>query len=571
MSVFAAPRPAATHRAHRPQQGQVIVLFAIALAVLMGIAAVVIDLGLLRADKARLQNALDAGALAAVHGGLITPANGQEAHDNAVKYVQTNFAGVTPTIKYFCLVSRNTATGLPNVSDVGASGACDVGLNPAAPALDTRWKCGPGSCWIPCNPAAGNTCNTVQLAGSATRSFAFGPAVKVDSGNTGGVTSAACVGACGQKVATTAPFDLVIILDRTGSMSSRRTGTAPPCTWGGITLTEGSDGPDLLNLRCATLALLSSLDPNTQRVSVGLLPASSVAAAGTTCPTTVPPSGIGSTWIPVPLSYGYSANGLLNATSQVVEAVTCFNANGSTNLASPLWFAVDYLSQVTNRPGVPKAIILETDGAPNQTDSEHFPGLDPCAAAVAAADLVRAYDDIQLYTVGFGAEQDNGASCSDPNYRQTGGAVRLLSDMSTKPAIGSTSCTAAENTDGDHFFCEPKGNELTPVFESIYQDLINTSGKLVQLYPQPYVTSVSPSSGSRAGGYSVTVTGGYFTDASSVTFGSGSASFQVLDDSHILVRSAPARGSIGTVDVLVSTPGGTSAVVSGDKFRYTSP
>jgi hypothetical protein len=82
------------------------------------------------------------------------------------------------------------------------------------------------------------------------------------------------------------------------------------------------------------------------------------------------------------------------------------------------------------------------------------------------------------------------------------------------------------------------------------------------------VTSVSPASGGLAGKYSVTITGGYFTDASSVTFGSGSASFQVLDDSHILVRSAPNRGSTGIVDVLVSTPGGTSAVVAGDKFQY---
>ena len=44
-------------------------------------------------------------------------------------------------------------------------------------------------------------------------------------------------------------------------------------------------------------------------------------------------------------------------------------------------------------------------------------------------------------------------------------------------------------------------------------------------------------------------------------------SFQVIDDSHISVVVPP--GTSGTtVDVQVSTPGGTSLITGNDKFRY---
>jgi Flp pilus assembly protein TadG len=46
-------------------RGQIMVLFTLVIVLLMVLAAVVIDAGLLRTDSARLQNALDAGALAA--------------------------------------------------------------------------------------------------------------------------------------------------------------------------------------------------------------------------------------------------------------------------------------------------------------------------------------------------------------------------------------------------------------------------------------------------------------------------------------------------------------------------
>jgi IPT/TIG domain len=84
---------------------------------------------------------------------------------------------------------------------------------------------------------------------------------------------------------------------------------------------------------------------------------------------------------------------------------------------------------------------------------------------------------------------------------------------------------------------------------------------------QPAVTSVSPSSGSTTGGSTVTISGSYFTGATSVKFGSTAAtSFTVNSDTQI-TAVAPAHAA-GTVDVTVTTSHGTSATSSSDNFTY---
>jgi IPT/TIG domain/HYDIN/CFA65/VesB-like, Ig-like domain/Viral BACON domain len=84
----------------------------------------------------------------------------------------------------------------------------------------------------------------------------------------------------------------------------------------------------------------------------------------------------------------------------------------------------------------------------------------------------------------------------------------------------------------------------------------------------PAVTSISPASGSSNGGTNVTITGTGFSSATSVSFGRTPASnFNIVSDAQIIATS-PA-GS-GTVDVTVTSPGGTSTASSSDQFTYTS-
>jgi hypothetical protein len=87
--------------------------------------------------------------------------------------------------------------------------------------------------------------------------------------------------------------------------------------------------------------------------------------------------------------------------------------------------------------------------------------------------------------------------------------------------------------------------------------------------PQPSVSSVSPASGSTVGGTTVTILGNYLYGASAVTFGGVRASGYLYADGSISV-TAPAEGP-GTVDVVVTTPGGASPIVGADKFTYVAP
>src|SRR5207302_784709 len=84
----------------------------------------------------------------------------------------------------------------------------------------------------------------------------------------------------------------------------------------------------------------------------------------------------------------------------------------------------------------------------------------------------------------------------------------------------------------------------------------------------PTVTSLSPSSGPTRGSTSVTITGTNFTDVLRLAFGSATATFTVNSATSI-TAIAPA-GTAGTVDVTVTTPGGTSATASGNQFQYVS-
>ena len=118
-------------------RGQILILFAVMLVVILGSTAVVVDVGMLRIDRQRLVNALDAGALA---GGSLMPVDGSLPGEAAkvqaavVNTVLANYPGLpTPTVTYRCLIGADPVTNLPLISrDV--PGVCDpqhaVGHNP---------------------------------------------------------------------------------------------------------------------------------------------------------------------------------------------------------------------------------------------------------------------------------------------------------------------------------------------------------------------------------------------------------------------------------------------------------
>ncbi len=88
----------------------------------------------------------------------------------------------------------------------------------------------------------------------------------------------------------------------------------------------------------------------------------------------------------------------------------------------------------------------------------------------------------------------------------------------------------------------------------------------------PTVAGVSPSAGPTGGGTTVVITGTGFTSATGaagVTFGATNAANYTVNSDTQITATSPA-GSAGTVDVRVTTPGGTSSTSASDFFTYVA-
>ena len=97
-----------------------------------------------------------------------------------------------------------------------------------------------------------------------------------------------------------------------------------------------------------------------------------------------------------------------------------------------------------------------------------------------------------------------------------------------------------------------------------------TSTQTVVVNAAPTVSSVSPRSGSTAGGTAVTIMGRGFVPGAIVKFGTAAASSVTFVSATELKATAPAHAA-GTVNVTVYTGGGTSAIGSADDYSYSAP
>ncbi|TQF07975.1 cell shape-determining protein [Kitasatospora acidiphila] len=94
---------------------------------------------------------------------------------------------------------------------------------------------------------------------------------------------------------------------------------------------------------------------------------------------------------------------------------------------------------------------------------------------------------------------------------------------------------------------------------------LGTSNGVTYTYSAgPVITGLNPVSGPTSGGNTVTISGSGFTGASSLHFGTASASFVVLSDSQV---QATAPAGSGTVLVTVTTSVGTS---NGTTYTYSA-
>lgn len=435
-------------RRHRreAQRGQALPLFVIFLLLILSTLALVINGGILRRSEVEQSKALDAGALA---GAASLPANPTLARSEAIRFATLNHPGLsasTLNVTFRCLVGDRNGDGSPDAADIPA--VCN-------PGTGARWTCQAGKCVAVCDPfVAGRTCNTIVVGGIVSTDYELSGVTGVD-GQTIALEAAACSGLCGADPQV--PLDVAIILDRTGSMSPS----------------------DLTNVKNAAQSMLLLFDPALQRVGMAVLgPSQTSANCSGTGNARGRAASSGGTWVVVPyptvqsLSNNYlRADGTLNSNSQLVRTIQCLNTSGTgTNLGDPLLAMANTL-QARGRVGVSKGIILMTDGAANR------PNWRSCRYANDRATAVKAMG-IELYTIGFGVAGDRCIDI-DGTYRNAL-ASRLLADMATGPTTDD-GCNDAENSDGDHYFCEPRSDSLNAVFRAAASQLLQTAARLVDL------------------------------------------------------------------------------------------
>jgi hypothetical protein len=138
----------------------------------------------------------------------------------------------------------------------------------------------------------------------------------------------------------------------------------------------------------------------------------------------------------------------------------------------------------------------------------------------------------------------------------------------------STPCNTlsppANMSDTPHIAVDPTGYAVIAWNTSDGVLLFEVQATVFPPPTPPVVTSVTPTSGSASGGNVVIITGTGFTGASQVAFGAAlSPSFTVVSSTEI-IATVP-QGVPGTVNVTVTTAGGTSAITPADQYTYISP
>lgn len=125
--------------------------------------------------------------------------------------------------------------------------------------------------------------------------------------------------------------------------------------------------------------------------------------------------------------------------------------------------------------------------------------------------------------------------------------------------FGDQLATITANTPTSITVVNPPGNGVVDVTVTTNG---GTSNFLFFYYiPSPIVTSLNPNTGPVAGGNTITILGFNLSTASSISFGSNTATPTIISDSEIQV-TVPAGSAAGSIPVVITTVGGIAAGIS---------
>ncbi len=408
------------------ERGQAIVLIAVTLVVLLGAAALVVDVGRAYVVKRHLQASVDAAALAGA----------QSLPDvNAATAAANSYSGKAG--------AKNDATNLPDV------------------LTSVTTKCLSAD---PCSPV-----NAIVVDETTISPTFFAKILGINSFTIHARATAL------MSEGVPAPAHIMIVADRTGSMNSSCAagGTKMTCLRNGIKafLTGMDPAYDKVGL--------IAFPPGTGN-------ACTFSPKTTDGPTTdydAYPNG----YVVVPLSTDYktSATSPLNTSSALVSTVNCIKAGGTTATANAVEKAQETLA-ASHDPKAQDVMIFLTDGESNYgpcTDTNHDQVCEnntstyrsqPCQQAINSANVAKsagtwvysiAYDAAGLTCRGWKSSGtgSDGQSCNKKNGYQF--------NCNEVPSITAVTTVQQMASDSTKFFNEPNPADLTTAFETIAQSL----------------------------------------------------------------------------------------------------
>ena len=387
------------------ERGQVFVILAVTLVVLLGSAALVVDVGRAYLAKRHLQSSADAAATA---GALELP-DPVEARNFALNYSGRDGA-------------RNDNDKLPSVS------------------ATVTTKC---LSFAPCSPV-----NAVQVEQTTVVPTIFAKVLGIDH-----FTIRAKATAC--SPCSSKPLDIMLVLDRTGSMCQTSNGTSDPaCT-------------DLTNAKNGLIEFVNYMDPALHKIGFAVFPPRTIGGSSCATPASGNYNATSSVYTLVQLSNDYKTGGNLNESSQLVSRIRCQQGGGSTAYANAIEHAQAELTSSRGRPGVQDVVVFFSDGAAN-TGPTYYPTTSPyrrqpCRQGVNSAGVVKGQGTL-IYTIGYDLDALGGGANICQSYT---GAIE-------SPAITAYDALRLMATNADTFFNRPNPGDLTRIYTQIAAEIGGT-------------------------------------------------------------------------------------------------
>jgi hypothetical protein len=381
------------------------------LFVLLGMAAMVIDVGYAYYAHRSLQAQVDAAALAGA----------QELPDpSKATQIAFDYSGKTG--------SKNAQDNVRNVT------------------VDVKTRC---LTKIPgCDPV-----NAVVVEETAQVKTLFAGVLGIKTFNVR-AKSTAC-SPCGTK-----PLDVMLVLDRTGSMCQDHNGNNDPnCT-------------DLKNAQDGMKSFLGFFDSNSHWVGLAALPPATSRSARCNTPDTANYDSRSSPYVLVPLSKDYTVQGGgLNTNSDLVKTINCQKGGGRTAYADALEAAQKEL-ETNGRPDVQNIIVFLSDGAANigptfySTSSPYRK--QPCHQGVSSAATIKS-KGTWIYSIGYDLNAVDGGA----NKCET------WDGKNESPAITAYSALQQIASGPDKFLNKPDPGQLKTTFNQIAADIRKGSSALI--------------------------------------------------------------------------------------------